>query len=144
MAHAPENGFPEEKPANQRCRHLSAENRCLVFDRLETEGYRVCRAYDCFGAGPMVSTWITADNTIAPSPERLEQFRALSRLRLLASTARDETRHGESPARDIFAALDDVGAAYRRDGVLNIDQETRDTLRASRYWIDEILSRIGG
>ena len=78
MAHEPEHGFPEPKPANHRCRNLSAENRCMVFDHLEVEGYKVCRAYDCHGAGPMVSAWIAADGAPTPSLRRLEDFRALS------------------------------------------------------------------
>ena len=143
MAHVPSNGFPEEKPPNRRCRNLTRENRCAVFGSLEREGYLVCRAYDCFGAGPMVSAWIEADGFEAPGQSRLEEFRLLSRLRLLAKVAREQTL-GEGRGRsEVFQALDAVGARYQRSANLDMDQATRDVLHENESWVAEILSRLG-
>jgi hypothetical protein len=58
FAHLPVNGFPVDKPADTPCRHLTSDHRCAVFETLEDEGFTVCRHYDCFGAGPMVTRWM--------------------------------------------------------------------------------------
>lgn len=139
MAHLPSNGFPEEKPANSRCRNLTRENRCAVFATLESEGYKVCRAYDCFGAGPMVSAWIEADGAGPPTPRRLEEFRVLSRLRLLAVAARERGLGKDRGMARVFEALDAVGARYRRASDLSVDPMTRDILRENESWIAEVL-----
>ena len=142
MAHVPSNGFPEEKPANSRCRNLTHDNRCAVFDSLESEGYKVCRAYDCFGAGPMVSAWIEADGAAAPESGRLEEFRILSRLRLLAVVAWERYLEGDHQKGPVFEALESVGARYRRAADLSLDFMTRDILRENENWVTEVLSRL--
>ena len=44
------------KPARVPCKHLDQANaRCTIFDRLEDEGFTVCREFDCYGAGPAVA-----------------------------------------------------------------------------------------
>lgn len=135
-AHIPDNGFPTEKPANQHCRHLSAEHRCRIFARLETEGYTVCRAYDCHGAGPLVSNWIDADGGAAAARgERLEDFRQLARLHLLAMAVRG---NGDD-ARALFDALDQVSLAYRRDGVFDMTRQARELLRGNQALVEAVL-----
>lgn len=141
MAHVPSNGFPEPKPANSRCRHLTRENRCGIFASLERRGYSVCRAYDCFGTGPLVSAWIKADGPGPPRTRRLEEFRALSRLRLLAKAALEQSG-GKAGAREVFERLEAISARYQRDADLSVDGETRDVLRGNEEWITEILSRL--
>ncbi|MDA1309515.1 MAG: hypothetical protein O2985_07915 [Proteobacteria bacterium] len=142
FAHAPENGFPGEKPANQACRHLTAACRCQVFGALESEGYTVCRAYDCHGAGPLVSAWIDAGGA-APqiagttrATDRLEDFRQLSRLHLLAAASR------EAGASALFDALDAVSLAYQRTGALVITAEASAALRDNEDLVGALLSRL--
>jgi hypothetical protein len=149
-AHVPSNGFPAEKPANQRCRHLGAEHRCRIFENLEAEGYRICRAYDCRGAGPLVSSWIDADDALAPETRRLEDFRQLSRLHLLAMAVRHEgneesggEENGDGGAEVLFNALDAISIAYKRDGVFTMTEEGRAALRQSEALVGRVLARLG-
>jgi hypothetical protein len=43
--------FAFSKPAGVACRHLDADARCSIHDRLIPSGFAGCVAYDCFGAG---------------------------------------------------------------------------------------------
>lgn len=44
------------KPARVPCKNLDqACGRCTIFDRLEAEGFDICRSFDCYGAGPAVA-----------------------------------------------------------------------------------------
>ena len=43
--------FAFDKPAGTPCRHLAADHRCGIHDRLLESGMRGCVAFDCFGAG---------------------------------------------------------------------------------------------
>jgi len=44
------------KPARETCKNLDcATKQCTIFDKLESEGYSVCRKFDCYGAGPAVA-----------------------------------------------------------------------------------------
>jgi hypothetical protein len=47
--------FAFDKPAGTPCRHLAADSRCGIHDRLRESGMRGCVAYDCFGAGQSVT-----------------------------------------------------------------------------------------
>lgn len=47
-------GFAEDKPAHQPCRHLAPDFRCRLHDDLPGHGYPGCAAYDCLGAGPQL------------------------------------------------------------------------------------------
>lgn len=46
--------FAEDKPAGQACRHLLADRRSIHATRART-GYAGCVAYDCLGAGQLVT-----------------------------------------------------------------------------------------
>jgi hypothetical protein len=44
------------KPARVPCKHLDQDHaRCTIFNRLEAEGFDICRSFDCYGAGPAVA-----------------------------------------------------------------------------------------
>ena len=47
--------FAFDKQAGTPCRHLTADARCRIHDRLGESGMRGCVAYDCFGAGQSVT-----------------------------------------------------------------------------------------
>ena len=47
--------FGFDKPAGEPCRHLDAHHACAVHARLEPEGFGGCAAYDCRGAGQIVT-----------------------------------------------------------------------------------------
>jgi hypothetical protein len=46
--------FAFSKPAGVACRHLGADSRCGIHERLRPAGLAGCVAYDCFGAGQRV------------------------------------------------------------------------------------------
>ena len=145
FGHLPANGFPAEKPPDQPCRHLRADYRCGVFATLETEGYTVCRAYDCHGAGPLVSAWIDADgpgrehgDTVAAT-DRLEDFRQLSRLHMLLAAV---PKNAGADAAWLCHALDAVSLRYERTGQFEIDAGARAALRRNEDLIADLLGQL--
>jgi hypothetical protein len=44
-----------KKPAGERCKNLSEDNRCNIWSQLEQEGFTECRSYTCYGAGQSVA-----------------------------------------------------------------------------------------
>lgn len=48
-------GFPADKRAGVPCAELDAEFRCKIHEKLGATGLRGCIAYECFGAGQLVS-----------------------------------------------------------------------------------------
>lgn len=47
--------FGEDKPAGHACRHLDPEDRCGIHASRARSGYAGCVAYDCQGAGQLVT-----------------------------------------------------------------------------------------
>jgi Pentapeptide repeats (8 copies) len=47
--------FAVDKPAGTPCRHLRADDRCGIHDRLRDRGFPGCVVFDCFGAGQRVT-----------------------------------------------------------------------------------------
>jgi hypothetical protein len=47
--------FAFTKPSGQPCRHLQADFRCGIHDRLRDKGFPGCVVFDCFGAGQHVT-----------------------------------------------------------------------------------------
>lgn len=47
--------FAFDKPAGERCRHLTSDHRCAIHASLAGRGFAGCAAYDCYGAGPRVT-----------------------------------------------------------------------------------------
>lgn len=48
-------GFPENKEAKVACHHLQENYHCRIYPSLASHGLKGCMAYDCFGAGQVVS-----------------------------------------------------------------------------------------
>ena len=87
--------FAFDKAANVPCRNLTAGNRCRVHAHLATAGFSGCAAYDCYGAGQVVTQEMFGGRSWRDEPGLLpvmmEAFRALRRLhelRLLLQEAR--------------------------------------------------------
>lgn len=49
-------GFPSDKNAGEPCRYLDGGFRCPIHGELGTKQMKGCLAYDCCGAGPIVTT----------------------------------------------------------------------------------------
>ena len=47
--------FAFDKPAHSPCRHLAADHGCDIHDELAERGMRGCQAYECYGAGQLVT-----------------------------------------------------------------------------------------
>ena len=47
--------FAEDKPAGQPCRQLDTDDRCAIHAQRVQRGYAGCVAYDCLGAGQLVT-----------------------------------------------------------------------------------------
>lgn len=143
FAHNREAGFPAFKPLNTPCRHLAADFRCGVFDTLEKEGFKVCRAYDCFGAGPAVTDrmrseregWTRED--VARATDHLDGFRELARLRMLIVALEVE---GGDEAAMVVAHLTNIAEEFRSTGEVRVDAETSIMLRSQERLISAMLA----
>ena len=141
LAHQPAAGFPAVKGPDCVCCHLTEDFRCAVFDRLEDVGFPICRAYDCYGAGPVVSArmrsewgpWTPA--MVAGAAGHLRGFRDLARLRMLIVALR---REGSQDAEGLAARLDTVAEAFRRTGEVEINAELAQFMR----WHEPLISAI--
>lgn len=87
--------FAYDKLADEPCRHLTADDRCAIHDRLEAAGFGGCVQFDCQGAGQRViqevfggRSWRDDASLLRPM---MDAFRVLWRihglLALLAATA---------------------------------------------------------
>ncbi|MCR9071519.1 MAG: hypothetical protein NXI18_07365 [Alphaproteobacteria bacterium] len=141
LAHQPSAGFPAVKPRDTACRHLDADFRCTVFDRLEASGFTVCRPYDCFGAGPVVADRMRAEwapwtpAMVATAHHHLDGFRDLARLRMLIVALR---REGSDDAHAVADRLEPAAEAFRRTGRVEIDADTAQFMR----WHEALISAI--
>ena len=141
LAHQPAAGFPAVKASDTVCCHLNDDFRCSVFERLEAEGFPICRAYDCYGAGPVVSDRMRAEwgpwtpPMVAGAAGHLLGFRELARLRMLIVALR---REGSPEAVEPAARPDPVADAFRRTGRVEIDAETAQFMR----WHEPLISAI--
>ena len=141
LAHQPAAGFPAVKASDTRCCHLSDDFRCSIFERLEATGFPICRAYDCFGAGPVVSARMRAEwgpwtpRMAAGAAGHLAGFRDLARLRMLIAALR---RQGTAQADAVADRLDPIAEAFRRTGRVEIDSATAQFMR----WHEPLISAI--
>lgn len=143
FAHNPDAGFPALKPLNTPCRHLAVDFRCGVFDTLEDEGFKVCRAYDCFGAGPAVTDRMRAEREgwtredVARATPHLDGFRELARLRMLIVALETE---GGDEASMVVAHLTGIAEAFRTTGEVRVDAETSAMLRTQERLVSAMLA----
>jgi hypothetical protein len=72
--------FACDKPAGERCPHLSASSRCGIHTERAQHGFRGCELYECFGSGPRATSLFQTE----PLAVRIEGFRILRALAELA------------------------------------------------------------
>jgi hypothetical protein len=111
--------FAEDKPPRTPCRHLDTGFRCGIHARLAERGYPGCVAYDCAGAGQLVTAgtfggadWRGSPAVAGPMFAAFEVARRLQELRwyLEQALALDAT----GPVRgELRAALDEVEGLTR-------------------------------
>jgi hypothetical protein len=140
--HQPSHGFPLAKPEDEPCRNLDQQSfRCRAFETLEADGYLVCRAYDCFGAGPIVAKVLERSGPTWPElptedrAEHLQDFRRLSRLQCLLGYVHADPGLAGHP---LGAALETVIDDYAATGKL----QSRERVHALLMAHDELVTRI--
>ncbi len=101
----PSEAFAEAKPALQACNYLSCQHRCQIHPRRSELGYSGCIAYDCYGAGQL----ITQKQKLAGPLTEHELFRAYLNARSLLEQCAQLTL-----ALSVFAAEPHNGRAVRR------------------------------
>lgn len=142
--HREGDGFPRTKPADRACENLDLRSlRCRVFDRLEDEGFAVCRGYECFGAGPQVTRWLRAVNQEADPSEvtrRFDDFRRLSRLRCLVAYMGRRPDLAEHP---LHLGLAEIVIEYDRSGRLASAQTINARLTAYPDLTREAIRAVG-
>ena len=86
--------FAHDKSAGDVCRHLAANNRCGIHDKLERRGYVGCVHFDCLGAGQRVtrevfdgSSWRDDPSLTRSMIDALRAMRLLHELLSLLQTA---------------------------------------------------------
>lgn len=62
-------GFPADKPAGLPCQNLQPDFLCLVHSELEKRNLHGCQAYDCFGAGQIVTKEIFCGRNWSTTPK---------------------------------------------------------------------------
>lgn len=67
-------GFPRDKAAGTPCQHLMADFRCAIHGQLATEKLKGCMAYDCFGAGQMVTQLYPPNSNWMTNPQQAQEM----------------------------------------------------------------------
>jgi hypothetical protein len=87
--------FAFDKPADTPCGNLDGGFGCALHARLADEGFRGCAAYDCYGAGQIVTqqmfggrTWRDDPALLPAMSEAFRRMRRVQELRLLLDEAR--------------------------------------------------------
>lgn len=108
-------GFGHDKAAGEPCLHLQADNRCAIHTDLVARGYGGCAAFDCFGAGQLVSRqWgVDAWRTSADAARMFDAYsrmRALHELLAMVTLARERCRETAADQRlqEVLAGLEQL------------------------------------
>jgi hypothetical protein len=122
--------FAIDKPAGTPCPHLMPDSRCSIHERLRPAGFPGCAAFDCFGAGQVV-TQVFAGRHWRDAPETAEaMFRTFATMRdlhellwyldqALALDVASAYHSRLTTVRDDIEALTRLGA----DGLVGLDTE---------------------
>lgn len=77
LFYAKADGFPTDKEAGIPCQNLGPDFRCAVHERLASRGLKGCMAYDCFGAGQLVTQEVYQGMDWRSRPELAEEMFAV-------------------------------------------------------------------
>ncbi len=87
--------FAFDKAADVPCSNLDENNRCIVHAHLAAAGFPGCAAYDCYGAGQVVTqemfggrSWRDEPGLLPPMMDAFRALRRVHELRLLLREAR--------------------------------------------------------
>jgi hypothetical protein len=97
--------FASDKPAGEACANLDAGHRCAIHSRLQPEGYTGCIAYDCLGAGQLVTAMFRGLSWRDSAAVARQMFRAFALVREIQQTRLALGALTQSDSRDELAAL---------------------------------------
>jgi Pentapeptide repeats (8 copies) len=126
--------FAFSKPAGVACRHLGADARCSIHDRLRPAGMPGCAAYDCFGAGQRVVALLGAAGR---SPRMLRAYEVVRQLHELLWYLTDAL--SRPAAAPVHAALTRAAAAI--DAAVDADAAESADPAAQRATVAPLLRR---
>lgn len=88
--------FAFDKAGGEPCRHLNADFRCEIHDKLKARGCSGCVRFDCHGAGQRVVQDLFAGQNLREAPELMdrmgEAFRRMRRVHELLVLLREAGR----------------------------------------------------
>lgn len=137
--------FAVSKPAGAACRHLKADFRCKVHDRLRDIGYRGCTVFDCFGAGQRVSSlfggvsWREAPESAKPMFKAFHVMRLLHELKwyLRDALSRDIANALSDGLRQHLAAAEAMASLPAQELHLSEAELLRDRVRPALHEASE-------
>ena len=107
--------FAFSKEGGRPCRNLASDNRCTIHETLDAEGFKGCKAFNCYGAGQRVTQQVFAGKSWRDDPDLTrpmeEAFRAMRKLQesvvLLQEAGRWPLSASlEQERQDLIALLD--------------------------------------
>src|SRR3569623_959265 len=104
--------FAFDKPAGEACRHLSADHRCRIHDRLAPSGMVGCVRFDCLGAGQLVTAMfrgLTPGDSPATGRAMSLAFARTREIQTLRHLLRDTPK---DDAIDLDASLEHATTSY--------------------------------
>lgn len=140
--------FALDKDAGRPCPHLTSHLnhgfRCGIHDRLRTEGFGGCVAYDCFGAGQKVTQVTYQGRDWRASPEiaaqMFEVFGVVRQLQaMLTYLCQALTLRAATPLREELEAR---VAELERCSQLGPDALLRLDVAAEKAAVNEVLARV--
>jgi Pentapeptide repeats (8 copies) len=136
--------FAVDKPAGTPCRHLRADDRCGIHDRLRDRGFPGCVVFDCFGAGQRVTqdtfagrSWRDGAGTAAAMAAVFPVMRQLTELLWYLAEARVLV-----PAGPLRTAVEEVAARTSALTRAPAAELAALDIGASRQAAGELLGRV--
>lgn len=87
--------FVADKAAGDACPNLGADHCCAIHDHLQAEGYAGCIAYDCLGAGQLVTAMFRGLSWRSSPAMARQMFRAFALVRDIQQLR--AVLHGQRP-----------------------------------------------
>lgn len=128
------NDFACDKPAGERCQHLTSGDRCSIHAARAHRGFRGCILFDCYGAGQRVTRAFGAESSLV----RDRTFLAARDLHELLFMLTEATSLCPPEHSDLRGQLDAEIAAL--DGIVDPEHGGADEHRTVAH---ALLRRLG-
>jgi hypothetical protein len=132
------NDFACDKPAGERCQHLTHGDGCSIHALRADRGFRGCIVYDCYGAGQRVTRAFGSE----PSPARDRVFLAARDLHELLFMLTEATSLCPAEHSDLRGQLDAEIAAL--DRIADPEHGIADHRAVARALLRRVGTALGG